>query len=80
MMAPIPGLSVADTCELHTLAPRSGPGHRVFGVGASSPGVWKQHRGVVLALLEALEELFEELLEGRLSHHTPPLIVHSLIE
>ena len=45
MMAPIPGLSVADTCGSHTLAPRSGPGHRVFGVGASSPGVWQQHRG-----------------------------------
>ena len=40
----------------------------MFGVGASSPGVWQQHRGVVLALLEALEELLEERLEGRLSH------------
>ena len=47
MMAPIPGLTVADTCESHTLAPRSGLGHRVFGVGASSPGVLKHHRGGV---------------------------------
>ena len=45
MMAPIPGLTVADTCESHTLASRSGLGHRVFGVGASSPGVWQHHRG-----------------------------------